>query len=271
MISCHLMGGLGNQMFQVATTHTYARDNNREDVYPLTTDLGASRKKSYEKDVLRKIKRTDITKIRPWAICREPNHTFFNIPKNVEHKYLYLDGYFQSYKYFDHRKKEIKDLFEPTEEIKNYINEKYNFDEKSVSIHVRRGDYVNLKDIHFNLPLKYYEDALQHFDKKENNFYVFSDDIEWCKKQSLFQNLNNIIFVDEDEVVSLYMMEKCFSHIIANSSFSWWGAYLANVDDKKGLDDRKRLVICPTVWFGPKGPKWNILDIAPSFFSLLKI
>jgi 5'(3')-deoxyribonucleotidase len=259
-ISCHLMGGLGNQMFQVATTVSHGKKIGFEAVFSPTTDLGCSRKKSYTTNVLRKIKR--IPKfLGKWNVFRESNHRHQILPTHFEHN-VYLDGYFQSYKYFDDDKEFIKNLFEIDEDTRKFIYNKYGpiLKGNTTSIHVRRGDYIGLGDIHYNQPLSYYEKALTHVKDDTDTFLIFSDDIEWCKSTPLFMELKNVVFIDEEDYISLYMMTMCKNNIITNSSFSWWGAYLKVQDGK---------VISPQIWFGPKGPTWNINDIIPLTWMLL--
>jgi len=155
-----------------------------------------------------------------------------------------LEGYFQSEKYFDNCKDYIREIFKPNSEIENYINEKYSelLIKNTCSIHVRRTDYLEFCDYHYNLGLDYYNKAMPLIDYC--TFVVFSDDIEWCKKNL---KAKNIIFIEgEKDVVDFYLMSKCKNHIIANSSFSWWASYL-NADESK-------MVIAPRkdCWFGAK-------------------
>lgn len=136
------------------------------------------------------------------------------------------DFYFQDPEYFDKYKQEIKVLFGAN------IPEKTNY----VAIHVRRGDYVN-NDFYTDLTkTDYYRDAMEFFPKA--TFLVFSDDIEWCKKQEVFEGCE--FSEGNDEITDLNLMASCVGHIIANSSFSWWAAYLAPYTCK---------VIAPRRWY----------------------
>ncbi len=245
-VTCTLMGGLGNQMFQVATTYAFALDNEYEAIYPLQCMQNQTRTKDYTNSVLRKIHRGVATS-KKFQMYKEPSHIYQKIKPTCEG--MYLHGYFQSFKYFDHHRNTILKLFEPTAEIISYINEKYTI-ENALSVHVRRGDYTKLQDIHYNIPISYYKRALKLFDCNLKMF-VFSDDIEWCRSQPIF---SNAIFVEEQEDVTLYMMSMCSHHIIANSTFSWWGAYMSESNK----------VIYPSIWFGKKGPTKNLDDLAPS-------
>jgi hypothetical protein len=149
-------------------------------------------------------------------------------------EYLFI-GYLQNHNFFIERHK-IIDMFDLS---KILIPEKYiNLLQcgNSVSLHVRRGDYLNIQPILVCQSKEYYDRSITYFGDY-NNVFIFSDDIEWCKQNF---NFKNMVFVEEDELVSLKMMSLCDKHIIGNSTFSWWGAYLSNSID----------VIMPQRWFG---------------------
>ena len=114
-------------------------------------------------------------------------------------------------------------------------------DEKTVSIHVRRGDYLELSDFHPTCEVSYYDDAMKNFEGYTP--LVFSDDVALCK-----ENLSHHhpIFVEGNDLnVDMCLMSMCDGHIISNSSFSWWAAWLGN----------KKNVVAPKTWFGPAGPQ----------------
>lgn len=140
-------------------------------------------------------------------------------PDNVS-----ITGYLHSDKYFSHIKKEIKNDFK----FKNIKKSDFiDTNEKLISMHVRRGDYLKT-DKFIKLNFDYYEKALSIIDNHNNNkisVLVFSDDYEWCKKN--FTNKRFIIMNNSKEI-DMYLMTKCKWHIIANSTFSWWGAYLSD-------------------------------------------
>lgn len=170
-----------------------------------------------------------------------------------------LQGYFQSPKYLNKYKEKILKLFEIPEEIKNNVYLKFNeiqqlkyqlLCQNVISLHVRRGDYLQLSHFHVNLSMDYYKKATRYFPM--NSLYViFSDDINWCKDN--FEWIPNKIFIQDKDLYELYLMSMCDSHIIANSSFSWWGSYLNNKPEKK--------VICPLKWFIPDYNNNAIHDI----------
>lgn len=135
------------------------------------------------------------------------------------------DLYLQDEKYFEKYKKEIKERYGT-----GIMSVPY------VAIHVRRGDYVN-NDFYVDLfATGYYERAMKEF--PEAKFVVFSDDIEWCKAQPIFDTCG--FSVESSEVDDLNLMASCNGHIIANSSFSWWGAWLS---------PNKGKVVAPKEWF----------------------
>jgi hypothetical protein len=171
-----------------------------------------------------------------------------------------LVGYFQSEKYFKHSEKEIREefLFSPETSEKAYAKMPWH-DGEIVSLHVRRTDYLNAPEHHPLPSLEYYKDSWDKIKKKNSRLLVFSDDIEWCKKNIKGKN----IFYSEgnNQWVDMCMMSMCDHHIIANSSFSWWGAWL-NVDTNK-------VVFAPKVWIGAASGKINIDDIYCEGWNIL--
>jgi hypothetical protein len=125
-----------------------------------------------------------------------------------------------------------------------------------VSIHVRRTDYLALSDIHLNLSMTYYEEAVSHFSKEKSIFLIFSDDVAFVQNEPLFQNLpHKHVITNEDDEYCFWLMTACHHNIIANSSYSWWASYINSNPNK--------LVLCPSKWFGPRGPVYKIRDIIP--------
>ena len=169
------------------------------------------------------------------------NQSLFNVGDDV-----HLHGYFQSEKYFKHIESKVRSEFTFRPDIidaaNEYLKDKRSYD--TVCIHVRRGDYVNLSH-HGTCDLGYYTAALNHFTDKSYNFIIVSDDIDWAK--STFTGSNNF-FVSEsrNQFVDMCIMTQCNHNIIANSTFSWWGAML-NVNPNKKVS-------APSRWFGPNVP-----------------
>ena len=181
---------------------------------------------------------------------------------------VYLQGYWQSEKYFKSIETEIREIFKfaKTSKIKEKIfmriQENIRESSNTVSLHVRRGDYFSNKKGGIKALLRqllygkvelggvcteeYYSNAVDFIENKTVNphYYVFSDDIEWCKINLRLPE-GRYTFVDintrENSYLDMYLMSQCNHNIIANSSFSWWGAWLNSHDDK--------IVIAPDRWF----------------------
>jgi len=160
-----------------------------------------------------------------------------------------LDGYFQSWRYFHHCEELIRHYFE----LKSLS--KMEIPQNCLAIHMRLGDYDG--SVLTNLDIEYYTHALSYFDKSQP-IMVFSDDIVTAR--AIFDN-NKYIYVEgNDYMVDFYLMTKCSHFIIANSTFSWWAAWLSKNPGKK--------VIAPNNWFNPKTgldtsdlyhPSWLVL------------
>lgn len=155
-----------------------------------------------------------------------------------------LQGYFQSEKYFKNVESEIREDFTFKEEILTPCKEMISQVENPIALHVRRTDYVKNSENHYNLSLEYYKKALSKFDS-DRNVIVFSDDLEWCNQQELFADDRFMISESDDNRVDLCLMSLCDDFIIANSTYSWWGAWLSTNKNKK--------VIAPVQWFGTTG------------------
>lgn len=193
---------------------------------------------------------------------------FFNeCPDNVN-----LNSYFQTEKYFKHIENEIREDFTFNDEILESCKEIIESVGDAIFLHVRRGDYVATPDHHPTLPITYYEQALTRFDS-DIPVLIFSDSLDWVKEQKLFED--DRFLISENHVKypnkiklgdgsvqqslvpywDLCLMSLCKGGIIANSSMSWWGAWLINNPDKK--------VIAPTEWFGRAYAHYIMDDLIP--------
>ena len=150
-----------------------------------------------------------------------------------------LSGYFQTEKYFKHIKDDIKKDFTFHKEILNPCKEMMEDVGEAISLHVRRTDYTTNPN-HAALDLSYYQKALNLMPQGVP-VIIFSDDVEWCKKQEIFESDRFMVSESGNQHVDLCLMTMCKYHINANSSFSWWGSWLA---------DSNR-VVAPKKWFGP--------------------
>ena len=168
-----------------------------------------------------------------------------------------LFGYFQSEKYFKHIEDSIREDFVFREHILEPCKEIAEGFDNPVSLHVRRTDYLTNSANHYNLSLEYYEEALKHFDGRQ--VIVFSDDPEWCQEQELFSDDQFLVSESGDNKIDLCLMTFCTSHIIANSSFSWWGAWLA----------KSEKVIAPSKWFGPNNADKETKDLIPETWTII--
>ena len=181
---------------------------------------------------------------------------------------ILLAGYWQSYKYFKDIEDEIRLAFifkikldEKNDKLLKSINKGI-----SVSIHVRRGDYLKPENKIFQsiCTAIYYKNAIKYIERYVNNphYYIFSNDIKWCK-QNL--NLKNVTYVDwnigKDSYKDMQLMSYCKHNIIANSSFSWWGAWLNNNPNK--------IVCVPEKWFDLPGCETK--DICPDEWIRIQI
>jgi hypothetical protein len=186
---------------------------------------------------------------RPWVHARE-KHFQFDPQFLIFPDDVYLDGYWQSDLYFKDIRNillsELQPIAKPGKENQALLEKME--EENSVALHIRRGDYLSnpLAAKHHGVcPLHYYQEAIQIIVSKVQNphFYVFSDDLEWAKKNLDLQF--PVIFVGNNKgdqaFQDLRLISNCKHQIIANSSFSWWGAWLNLNPD--------RIVIAPKKWF----------------------
>ncbi len=160
---------------------------------------------------------------------------FNGCPDNVS-----LLGFFQSEKYFKNVREELLTDFTFKYNLKEDCEEFIKDHDRPIALHIRRTDYANYQH-HPIQSLTYYAEALDCFDD-DRTVFVFSDDPDWCMKQKLFDE-ERFYISQNDHLTDLCMMTLCSDFIIANSSFSWWGAWLSTNEDKR--------VVAPKKWFGP--------------------
>lgn len=226
-------GWLGNQMFQYASTYATSKrvgtscsfpenDPNLFEIFMLSAHKSNSPQKK---------------------IYQEPTFHYSPIPKEDD---VTLHGYFQSEKYFFDYKDDIRKEFT----LKNPKHSE-ELDDDYIGIHVRRGDYLNHPTVHPTCSMDYYEEALSML--PDRPVKVFSDDPAWCAKN--FKG-SRFEIIKKDFLEDFELLSKCSYHIIANSSFSWWAAWISN----------SKKVIAPSKWFGFNGPG-SAKDIVPSNWS----
>ena len=253
MITIQLKGGLGNQMFQVASAlgiATLKKTKLALDISWFKQNHKVDTKRDYELSIFHNIHKLLIQEFaQNNRIIHEDRIQYTNNLINIVDGSS-IDGYLQSYKYFEHVQDEIRDLFTfDVNKIPNFLLEKVEKiqNSESVSIHIRRGDYKKTEGAyHFHgiCGLEYYKNAISYFRQefKEPMFYIFTDDIDWAKQN--FQDDDIIIVTslgDYHSWIDMYLQSVCKHNIIANSSFSWWAAWLNKNQEKK--------VIAPKKWF----------------------
>ena len=175
------------------------------------------------------------------------NEGVFEIKEDTD-----FEGYFQTDKYFKHCSAIVKKEFtfkeDTVKEVDIYINQFKN--KKLVSLHVRRAGYLFNTEYHPLCTIDYYNKSMDTLDDGNTIFICTSDDKNWCE-----ENLKrkNIVFNSNSPIYDMCLISKCHDHIIANSSYSWWGSWLSNNDNKK--------IIAPKTWFGPAANNLDTKDI----------
>ena len=261
-ITTNHMGGICNVLFKLSAAISLAKDNGVEYIFsneflrPISTECpkaGFDPDYSIYKDNL--LRNVSFIEKLPFSyrVHRELSFNYTEINYNVGENLL-LEGYFQSEKYFSNNKDYIINLFEPTESIKQIILERLPNVQNSISIHIRRGDYLLNPSYHPQQSLEYYTSAINLLGINRN-YLIFSDDLNGVK--GMFDFLPNKQFVSfSKDYLELYSMSMCEHNIICNSTFGWWGAYLNKNKNKK--------IIGPSNWFGPSATHLNSSDILPN-------
>lgn len=243
-----LYGGIGNQLFQWAYAKSMSLDNNLDYVFD-DSHYEICYKHFYALDRIPAIQQEcKLSRDRQADhIVNDPlqYQPLHNLPSN---KTFYFDGYWQCERYFRHHADLIRSLLKPQGEIKERLLSRYRDSLKnSVSLHVRRSDYLDSNGFHPVMGPEYYEKALEAVGPVDN-ILIFSDDIPWCKDTFKFDQR---VFVEgNNNIEDLWLMSMCDHNIIANSSYSWWGSWLNDNPDKK--------VVAPSNWFGNFGNNQQI-------------
>jgi hypothetical protein len=247
------LGRLGNQMFQYASLRGIAANRGFDFCIPPEHVFGEtdSNVKNCSTNIHTAFDLSKCNKIgNPILYTRVEEsgyhfdeYLFNNCEDNVD-----LYGYFQSEKYFKHIEDEIRkdftfhqDVIESCEEILDK--------QEFISLHIRRGDYLHLQSFHPVPPIEYYTEALKKL--PDLPVFIFSDDPEWCSTISEFDADRFLISESNTADFDMCLMSMCNYHIIANSSFSWWGAWLAQSEK----------VIAPKEWFGLSLSQHNTSDL----------
>lgn len=297
MILLHLEGGLGNQLFQyslgkhlslihktplvfdiesyktnpIADCSYWLEDFGIDIRNNLVTPDVLERYKSYRSKKGRRNILHNLLHAKPERYVEEKHYWFDPSIVRTKPPFM-LHGWWQSEQYFkDIRSTLLNDLSyaHPLSHKRTKIIEHMRATE-SVSIHVRRMDYVKnpkTRSAHGELPISYYRTAHDHLYSKRAalNFFVFSDDIEWVKKNMKFPDGTTYIGPSPDDTTGaadMWMMSKCRHQVLANSSFSWWGAWLNQNPDK--------IVIGPKPWVASMGVE-QTRDVLPKDWITLPV
>ncbi len=225
MVTFNNAGRLGNWMFECATAMAYALQHDLNFTVPNETS-NPKWNPIYCSHLINDSYNPGLEKVHLW----ETKHSYEELPYNPswKDKNIIIEGYRQTAKYFDNYRNEIIYL----------LNFPYKKMDGYVSVHVRRGDYVTLRDKHPEVTIEWYEKAMSMF--PDYKFKFFSDDISWCMEA--FAHRSDCEYSgNTDEQSDLVEMSWCELQICSPSTFSWWGAYLNKNEDKK--------VIFPQFWF----------------------
>ena len=237
MITLSTMGGLGNQMFQIAALHSLCLSSPYSYEVCLRKHYGPNQGNhisSYKNSIFSKV---------PFGCTDHKNnlsdlsflsHSPSLLNKVIEHHgSLSVDGYFQSPDYFSKHFDQILDLYKPTTEEINYLNKKYDFNERSLCIGVRRGDFHHLP-LHTLQSVDYYIEAIEALKDKfsfdPDSIFLTTDDPEWCRENLGF--LNFTLFDENEDYLKLHAVSLCPFLVGANSTFHWWGAFLNQNSNK---------------------------------------
>jgi len=290
------MGGLGNQLFQIFATISFSIEN--ESTFSFSTHTGCNSitgRNTYWQNLLKKLsKYTTDNQPAEYIYIKEPCYSFNNInhmisSHSTQLKYNFiLQGYFQSYKYFKNYYSEIYnaiDIDYYKQSIYKMYPKKY---ENMISMHFRLGDYKNIQDKHPVLPYKYYKAALDYIITSEKHNIIKDNDhinnyhlsvLYFCEMEDikcvdtiigvLHKKYPYIHFIHassnnhSNDWEQMIMMSLCKHNIIANSSFSWWGAYFNNYNNK--------IVCYPSLWFGPSLSHNKTHDLFPPGWTKIEI
>ena len=275
MITCYLMGGLGNQLFQIFAIIAYGLENKIEFKFLYSDNVPSiTPRHSYWDSLLKSIKVFTVKSLpNNLNLIEVPSGKYIPLKElnKTNSKNVLFHGYFQSYKFFENKKTDIFRLIKLSEWKENLLNTiDFQDKENTISLHFRLGDFKKLSHTHPIIPVKYYVNALSYIVSKfpEIKFKVYyfceEEDNEIVKEKyisNLHQKFPSLIFVKVDDKLDdwkqVVFMSCCKHNIIANSSFSWFGAYFnTNVSNS---------IICyPNIWYaGETAAKINTDDLFP--------
>ena len=272
MFVMSLQGGLGNQMFQIFAALAYSIKHSKQLV--ITANLNKWDKRStYWNSIFRDISNITVHDVNELKQINELRFNYSEIP--IINQSFILCGYFQSYKYFETNYKCIYNKL-GLRKIIDYVRPYLNNSKNTISIHFRMGDYKTCLPYHAILLDNYYASAIKYITNSTgtSNWSIFyaceqDDNAEVLNRiENIKNELNNqgIQFIKiEDSLMDweqMLLMSACDHNIIANSTFSWWSAY---------INDNKNKIVCyPDTWFGHKNSHLDTSDMFPSDWIKIK-
>ena len=277
-VTCNLKGGLGNQLFQIFATISYGKKYKRTVIFPYSQELrtGTIRNTYWHSFLEGLLHFTTYgenmyklnTELMGYSVLREQGFHFQNLA-NVARNNVMLDGYYQSYKYFEN---DIEFIYQQISlnNRKQQIKDKtisYFVGDVNISMHFRIGDYKAIQEYHPIMTYQYYKKALYEIVKrnegKNTNILYFHETMDTNDVNTIIDELkqeySSVQFTrvkdDLSDWEQVLLMSCCDHNIIANSTFSWWGAFFNN--------NSNRIICYPSLWFGNKLPH-NTHDLFPS-------
>lgn len=249
------LGRVGNQMIEAAVAKTYAKLTNREFVGMIPSNDKFDNNTALYGNIMRNVPMISDININeyvkyPYIKMGEWDK---NIPEFNNNKNVLLNSYFQNVNFID---RDIAfELFSPRDEILSKIKKLYGDLSNTVSIHLRRTDYLSRACVYNGFKVLSDNDVHTIIDKYFSNDEIIfvSDDIEYCKNNFIGGQFRFADIEDDDRTeIDLYLQTQCKSNVISNSTFSWWGAYLNKNAEK---------VIIPWPWFKRRREKYNYLYV----------
>ena len=281
MITCNLMGGLGNQLFQIFTTISYAIKVNNEYQFLNVNTLGGNGctlRYTFWDTFFIKLRPILVDQFPELAVVREQGFEYNELPLSMlKNRNVCIHGYFQSYKYFEKSFPLLCKILEITK-MKREVVDKSGLNKKdllnTISMHFRLGDYKKVRDFHPIMKADYYLQCLKTIQDQYPSeqfqvmYFCEDEDLDTVKEtiRECKSNFQTYEFIRASTTLEdweqLILMSECRHHIIANSSFSWWGAYLNR--------NANKIVCYPSKWFGDVAnintkdlcpPEWSKIDL----------
>ena len=274
MITCNLMGGLGNQIFQIFATISYAIKSKSPFKFMNVESLGGGSttvRNTYWKTFFSNMRPFLMPSMPAVTVIREIGFPYNELPvREMINKDVLIYGYFQSYKYFNDNYNVICRMIginKMKEALLLKLDLSNDYMENTISMHFRIGDYKKIQEFHPLATYGYYERSLQYLQTqnptKQFNVLFFCEDVDYDEVtvtiDKLIAKFPSYNFTRASNVLAdweqMLLMSCCHHNVIANSSFSWWGAYFNAFADKR--------VCYPSAWFGPAARN-DTRDLCPS-------